>query len=132
MSFITQAMYTTPEGGNLDISGQWIPNGEDDNHILAIYILDYSQSNENGAENLSPEKMSELVKKINEIFGTTLADPNESGSEGAVPLTDEETASEAMAEGKAMETVTKIDENGQETVWMVDANGNKTLLGKEG
>lgn len=132
MSFITQAMYTTPEGGNLDISGQWIPNGEDDNHILAIYILDYSQSNENGAENLSPEKMSELVKKINEIFGATLADPNESGSEGAVPLTDEETASEAMAEGKAMETVTKIDENGQETVWMVDANGNKTLLGKEG
>ena len=47
-------------------------------------------------------------------------------------MTDEETASEAMAEGKAMETVTKIDENGQETVWMVDANGNKTLLGKEG
>lgn len=115
MSFIMQAIMTLPDGANMDISGSWIPNGEDDNHVLAVYIYRYSGGN-TGESELPPEKVTELVNKINELFGTTLADPNTSGEGGeiAVPM-----------DGSGGGGV-KIDENGNEISWTVDENGNKT------
>ncbi len=124
MNYIVQAIYMLPEGGSLDVSGMWIPNGVDDNNILAIYINDYSNSENSGAGDLPSEKLSELVKKINEIFGSALPDPSETGGAGTVP--------EPPADGSdKVETVTKIDENGSQTTWTIDANGNKEKLGFE-
>lgn len=137
MSLIQQAMYTLPEGGNLDISGMWVPNGVDDNHVLAIYINDYSDS-ESNLSDLPKEKVAELIKVINEAFGTMLTDPNASGEgtdDGTAPPADGVDIGEATTVDTAMdtvvETVVKVDENGRETTWTVDAAGNKTKLGYE-
>ncbi len=113
MSLITQAISTLPEGGEMDITGNWVPNGEDDNHVLAIYFHRFS--GDSTVENdLSPEKAKELVKLINEVFGTTLTDSGTSGGEKAVPF----------AESAGGGTVT-LDANGNETYFMVDENGDK-------
>lgn len=132
MSFITQAMYTIPGGDSLDIAGMWIPNGVDDNHILAIYINDYSNNESNGTADLPPEKISELVKQINEIFGSTVMDPNEAGTEGTEPKPPADGSDTVTDTAEAVGTVVKVDEDGRETTWTVDANGTKTKLGFEG
>ena len=97
----------------MDITGNWVPNGEDDNHVLAIYFHRFS--GDSTVENdLPPEKAKELVKLINEVFGTTLTDSGTSGGEKAVPF----------AESAGGGTVT-LDANGNETYFMVDENGDK-------
>ena len=123
MSFIMQAVNLMPDGGNMDLSASWIPNGEDDNHILAVYIYRFSNGDTPDIE-LPPEKVSALVEKINELFGTSLTDPNVSGGgEKAVPFTE---AAEVEAEmNGAGGGGVKIDENGNEISWTVDENGNK-------
>lgn len=121
MSLIQQAMYSIPGGDSMDMGAMWVANGVDDNYVLAIYINDYSNNNGNGNTELAPEKVSELVKKINEVFGVTLPDPN-AGGEGVDVPTDKAGTSE---------TVVKVDEKGNETTWIVDADGNKTEIGQE-
>lgn len=98
INLIRQAVVMLPEGANLDISGTWVPNGVDDNYILAIYINDYS----NNVSSLPPEQMSELVKRINETFGTMVPDPNDMGTAGMeeMPVTEDSSAGiNAMADG---------------------------------
>lgn len=111
MSLLMQAMYSLPDGGNMDMSAMWVPDGED-SYVLAIYLNDYSNV-EIDATEAAPEKVTEMTNKINEIFGTQLADPNAEmeGMEGAAVDSDS--------------IMTVVDENGVETVWKVDENGNK-------
>ena len=127
MSLIQQAMYSIPGGDSMDIGAMWVPNGVDDNYVLAVYINDYSNNNGN-ATDLPPEKVSELVKKINEAFGVELPDPSANGDAGESPQPPAD-GSDTVVD--AVETVVKIDENGRESTWTVDANGNKTKIGFE-
>ena len=54
-----------------------IANGEDD-FVLAIYIVDYSQNNlsTNAAD---PEKVRKMTDKVNEAFGSVLEAPGNVG-----------------------------------------------------
>lgn len=112
MSLLTQAMYSQPESGNMDLSAMWVPDGED-GYVLAIYVTDYSGVQVNTSE-AAPEKVTEMTNKINEIFGTELADPNESSD--LEPI-------DAPLPSDSIMTI--IDENGVESTWRVDENGNK-------
>lgn len=77
LTILQQAMYSVPGSDSKDISAAWIADGED-KYVLAIYVNDYSQSN-SSLEDAVPEKVTQMTNKINELFGSQVADPNQSG-----------------------------------------------------
>lgn len=70
VSLMQQAVYSVPGGESKELSGELIANGEDD-FVLAIYIVDYSQNNisTNAAD---PKKLKKMTDKVNEAFGSAL------------------------------------------------------------
>lgn len=87
MSLMQQAMYSIPGADSKDLSAAWVPDGED-NYVLAIYVNDYTQAG-SAAADADPEKVTKMTNKINELFGSQVMDPNESGAAGEpMPLED--------------------------------------------
>ena len=82
VSLMQQAVYSVPGGESKELSGELIANGEDD-FVLAIYIVDYSQNN-SSTNAADPEKVKKMTDKINELFGSMLEVPGnvEGGQEG--------------------------------------------------
>ncbi|MBO5246530.1 MAG: hypothetical protein J6B28_04635 [Eubacterium sp.] len=77
MMLMQQAMYTLPEGGNMDLGAAWLSDGAD-GYVLAIYLTDYSQS-QSTIGDADPAKVSEMTNKINTLFGIQLMNPADSG-----------------------------------------------------
>lgn len=78
INLMQQAMYSLPGGESKDMSAAWIPDGED-KYVLAVYVNDYSQSNSSLGDAV-PEKVTQMTNKINELFGSQVMDPNQSGA----------------------------------------------------
>ncbi|MGN0344754.1 MAG: transglutaminase domain-containing protein [Lachnospiraceae bacterium] len=78
MNLMQQAMYSVPGVDSKDLSAAWIPDGED-SLVLAIYVNDYTQAN-SSLEDAVPEKVTKMTNKINELFGSQVMDPNQSGA----------------------------------------------------
>lgn len=78
INLMQQAMYALPGGASKDMSAAWIPDGED-KYVLAVYVNDYSQSNSSLGDAV-PEKVTQMTNKINELFGSQVMDPNQSGA----------------------------------------------------
>ena len=78
MTLMQQAMYAIPGSDNKDLSAAWIPNGED-SLVLAVYVNDYSQSGASLSDAV-PEKVTKMTNTINELFGSQVMDPNQSGN----------------------------------------------------
>lgn len=91
MIVMQQAMYALPGAESKDLSAAWLPDGED-RYVLAVYINDYSQ-NSSPSEDAVPEQVSQMTNKINELFGSQVADPNQPGNpEKPVPMGNQEGA----------------------------------------
>lgn len=95
LSLMQQAMYSVPGSDSRDLSAAWIPDGED-NLVLAVYVNDYSQSGTSLSDAV-PEKVTQMTNKINELFGSQVMDPNESGAPAEpMPIEDGSAAKEAI------------------------------------
>lgn len=114
MLVMQQAMYSIPGADTMDLSASWLP-GEADSYVLAIYINNYAQSS-TSSENAVPEQVTQMTNKINELFGSAVAAPNESGTpENPVPAKDEDVAVSEQVIGGAdgpTETIEKKMVNG--------------------
>lgn len=100
MIVMQQAMYALPGAESKDLSAAWLPDGED-RYVLAVYINDYSQ-NSSPSEDAVPEQVSQMTNKINELFGSTVADPNQPGNpEKPVPMGNQEGAASEQIIGGA-------------------------------
>ncbi len=79
MQMLQQAMYAVAGGDNKDLSAAWVDDGEG-GYVLAIYLYDYSSGGGTSSLELAdPGQVTEMTNKINEIFGSAVADPNQSG-----------------------------------------------------
>lgn len=110
INLMQQAMYALPGGESKDMSAAWIPDGED-KYVLAVYVNDYSQSNSSLGDAV-PEKVTQMTNKINELFGSQVMDPNQSG---VVP---DPKPQDGMMGGKMTENAvdTVVDEKTTENV----------------
>lgn len=111
INLMQQAMYSIPGSEAKDLSAAWVPDGED-NYVLAIYVNDYAQAT-SSLEDAVPEKVTQMTNKINELFGSQVMDPNESGGMVIEPMPIEEwTVDESMngESGMAESAVTEAVE----------------------
>ncbi len=84
ISAIQQAMYSLPEAASMDVMASWVDDGEG-KYVLAVYVNNYA-STESTLGDAEPAKVTEMINKINELFGSQVADPT-AGADTAVPDT---------------------------------------------
>ena len=73
VNLMQQAVYSVPGGESKELSGELIANGDDD-YVLAVYIVDYSQNN-SSTNAADPKKVKKMTDKVNEAFGSALEAP---------------------------------------------------------
>lgn len=77
LSLVQQALYMMPDStGTMDLSGAWLPDGED-GYVLAIYFNDYMYTSSTLGDAV-PEQVTQMTDKVNEVFETELSDPTSS------------------------------------------------------
>ena len=81
VSLMQQAIYSVPGGDSMDLSGAWIPDGEE-NYVLAVYVNNNAQGSSSLGDAV-PEKVTQMTNKVNEVFGSQVMDPTQTGT---VPL----------------------------------------------
>lgn len=120
VSLMQQAIYSVPGGDSMDLSGAWIPDGEE-NYVLAVYVNNYAQGNSSLGDAV-PEKVTQMTNKVNEVFGSQVMDPTQSG---AVPLPEPLPVEDGAAEvpGKAAEVPEKAADTVVEQEIIGEADG---------
>jgi hypothetical protein len=78
LSLVQQAVYMLPTTTSIDLSGAWVPDGED-SYVLAIYYSDYMS--DSSLSDAVPEQVTKMTEKVNEVFDTELPDPTTSTTE---------------------------------------------------
>lgn len=73
ISAIQQAMYSLPGADTMDIMASWVDDGEG-KYVMAVYINNYANT-ESTLGDADPAQVTEMINKVNELFGSQVADP---------------------------------------------------------